>query len=249
MPFRAEPALEGRRHVDALGRLDGLEAEVARDLEPFGDAVDDEDLRALGRRDLGGDEADGSGTQDDRRAARMLSPAEGDRVDADRSHLPEVHAVVPRQVRGQRVVDGPLRGHGGELGVAPVAVHAVADGHVRGPALHDLARRPVPEHEREVDGRRAGLEQPELLVPLLVEVDVGRVAAVEGHLRAGAHGRAHGPDADLAVRERRGLVHVALDLAGLDDLDRAPTDLAARHDAVDRAAHARLPAGTASAVG
>ena len=27
--LRAEPALEGRRHVDALGRLDSLEAEVA----------------------------------------------------------------------------------------------------------------------------------------------------------------------------------------------------------------------------
>ena len=162
--------------------------------------------------------------------------------------LTQIGPIWPRSTPSSHVrsagsvwSSGPLRGHGGELGVAPVAVDAMADRHVSGPALHDLARRPVPEHERVVDRRRAGLEQPELLVPLLVEIDVGCVAPVERHLGAGAHRRADRPDPDLPVRQRRRLVDVALDLAGLDDLDRAAADLATRDDAVDRAGHARLP--------
>src|SRR5206468_688558 len=64
---RAQTELELARNIHALRREDRVEAMVLGDLEPRADAVDDVNLRGARReRELGHDEANGAGAEDDR---------------------------------------------------------------------------------------------------------------------------------------------------------------------------------------
>jgi hypothetical protein len=89
----------GCGHVDALAGLDRLEAQALGDGQPVRQPVHHVDpLRARGLRDLRRDQAHRPGPEHHNRRPDVLLLGECERVDADGTHLPEIHAVVPRQV-------------------------------------------------------------------------------------------------------------------------------------------------------